>query len=49
MSKSTVHGYLRRADAAGLIWEAARGLDDAAIEARLFHDATRNEPPGACP
>lgn len=50
MSKGSVHAYLQRAEEAGLTWEAARGQDDAAIEARLFHDtAGRNEPPRRAP
>jgi transposase len=50
MSKGSVHAYLRRAEEAELTWEAARGLDDAAIEARLFHDTVgRNEPPRRVP
>jgi transposase len=50
MSKSSVHDYLRRATEAGLTWEAARDLDDAAVEAQLFqYVAGRNEPPRRVP
>jgi hypothetical protein len=49
MSKSSVHDYLRRAEQAGLRWEAARAMDDAAVEAKLFHAAGWNEPPRRLP
>ncbi|HEU5002594.1 MAG TPA: IS21 family transposase [Actinomycetota bacterium] len=38
--KSTVHEYLARAEAAGVSWPLPEGLDDAALEARLFPEPT---------
>lgn len=49
LSKGSVSDYLRRARAAGLTWEAARDLDDAELEARVFKAIGRNEPPARVP
>ena len=49
VSKGALSEYLRRAAAAGLTWEAARDLDDAEVEARLFRYPGRNEPPRRVP
>ena len=49
MSKGSVSDYLRRADEAGLTWEQARELDDAALEQRLFRAVGCNEPPERAP
>jgi len=45
IGETTVGDYLARARQAGLDWEAARALDEMAVEARLFRDPGRNEPP----
>src|SRR5260370_23711187 len=34
--KSTVYEYLARAEAAGIAWPLHEGLDEAAVEAKLF-------------
>jgi transposase len=39
-SSSTVQDYIGRAKAAGVCWPLADGLDDAALESRLFPSAT---------
>lgn len=44
LSKGSVHGYLQRATLAGLTWEMALDLDDAALEAKLFAAPERNVP-----
>jgi transposase len=44
VSKGAIGDYLCRAEKAGLTWEQARPLDDAAVEARLFRLIGRNEP-----
>jgi len=49
IGESTVGDYLARARAAGLRWEQARSLSDAEVEARLFRDGGRNEPPSRVP
>ncbi len=49
VSKGALSEYLRRAASAGLTWEAARDLDDAEVEARLFRYPGRNEPPRRVP
>jgi transposase len=49
VSKGTVSDYLRRAHEAGLTWEQARELDDAAVETRLFRLVGRSEPPRRVP
>ena len=49
MSKGSVHDYLRRADEAGMTWERARELDDAAVESQLFTAVGRSEPPERAP
>ncbi len=41
VSKGALGEYLRRAALAGLTWEAARDLDDAEVEARLFATPAR--------
>ena len=38
--KTTVYEYLARADAAGVSWPLPEGLDEAALEARLFPEAS---------
>jgi transposase len=45
VGESTVGDYLARARRAGIDWTAARALDEAELEAKLFRDAGRNEPP----
>jgi transposase len=46
----TVHGYLKRAQAAGLSWADAESLSDVEVEARLFRDQTdRNMPTARVP
>jgi transposase len=37
--KSTVYGYLARADAAGIGWPLPKGMDEAALQAKLFPPA----------
>jgi transposase len=49
LSKGSVSDYLKRAGAAGLTWEVARDLDDAQLEARVFKNVGRNEPPARVP
>jgi len=49
LSKRSVSDYLKRASAAGLTWESARNLDDAELEARVFKQVGRNEPPARIP
>ena len=49
MSKGSVNDYLRRADEAGMTWERARELDDAAVESQLFTAVGRSEPPERAP
>lgn len=44
VSKGAVSEYLKRASQAGLTWERARELDDAAVEDQLFRLVGRNEP-----
>ena len=44
VSKGAVGDYLRRATAHGLTWDEARGMDEAAVEARLFRLIGRGEP-----
>src|SRR3954471_3724798 len=45
----TVGAYIRRAADAGLSWEEASKLSDAEVEARLFQQMARNEPPARAP
>jgi transposase len=45
IGESTVGDYLARARRAGLDWDVARGLDEGEVDARLFRDVGRNEPP----
>ena len=49
VSKGTVSEYLRRAKVAGLTWEHARTMDDAAVESRLFRLVGQSEPPRRVP
>jgi transposase len=49
MSKGTVSDYLKRAHDAELGWDAATAMTDAEVEARLFKDVGRNEPPRRAP
>ena len=49
LSKGSVSDYLSRARRAGITWEAARALDDAELEAKLFRALGRNEPPNRVP
>jgi transposase len=46
---STVGGYLKRAEAAGLTWETAQDLSDAELEGRLFQRVGQNEPATRAP
>jgi transposase len=39
----TICGYLQRARAVGLSWEAVRGMTDTDVEAALFRDGGRNK------
>jgi transposase len=45
----TVGAYIRRAAQSGLGWEEASNLSDAEVEARLFEQVGRNEPPARAP
>lgn len=38
--KSTVYEYLARADAAGICWPLPEGMDEAAVDAKLFPEPT---------
>jgi transposase len=49
IGESTVGDYLARARKVGLTWDAAREQSDAEVEARLFRDVGRNEPPARVP
>lgn len=49
VGESTVGDYLRRARQAELSWECARELPDVELDAKLFRDAGRNEPPSRVP
>jgi transposase len=49
VARSTVGEYLARAEAAGLTWEIAEALGDAAVEARLFRQLGQNEPTTRAP
>jgi len=44
LKKTTVHDYLTRAKEAGLLWEKAKDLEDAAIEERLFPTSSSGVP-----
>ncbi len=46
---STVSGYVSRAEKAGLTWPEASAMSEADVEARLFRDVGRNEPPARVP
>ena len=49
ISRGSVSDYLERAKEAELMWEIARGLSDAEVEARLFQQLGRNEPSTRAP
>ena len=49
LSKGSVSDYLKRAATRGLTWPEARAMSDADVEARLFRDVGRNEPPDRAP
>src|SRR5690242_9528746 len=49
IGETTVGDYLSRARRAGLEWDSARGLSDVELEAMLFRDVGRNEPPARVP
>jgi len=49
ISRGSVSAYVERAERAGLTWELARELSDAEVEARLFQQVGRNEPPVRAP
>jgi len=49
IGETTVGDYLKRARACGLTWEEAWPLSDAEVQARLFRDGGRNEPPSRVP
>ena len=49
IGESTVGDYLVRARRSGVDWEAARSLGEAELEAKLFRDVGRNEPPARVP
>jgi transposase len=49
IGESTVSGYISRAEKAGLTWPEASAMTEADVEARLFRDAGRNEPPARIP
>ena len=44
LSKGSVYSYTQRAKEAGLGWEAAKDMDDAALEAKLFTAIGKSEP-----
>ncbi|HTQ43229.1 MAG TPA: IS21 family transposase [Polyangiaceae bacterium] len=49
IGESTVSGYVARAAKAGLTWPEASGMAETEVEARLFRDVGRNEPPARVP
>jgi len=49
LSKGSVGGYLQRAERAGITWPTVEPLTEAELEARLFKQLGRNEPPGRTP
>src|SRR5271170_4139761 len=49
IGESTVSGYVARAEKAGLTWPEAQAMTEADVEARLFRDNGRNEPPARVP
>jgi transposase len=49
LSKGSVSDYLRRAVTRGLAWPDAQSMSDADVEAYLFRDVGRNEPPSRAP
>lgn len=44
---SSVHKYLKRAEAAGIGWPLPEGWDEARLEAALFPEAATRQPPSA--
>ena len=48
-SPSTVGDYIRRAEVAGLTWPLPTGMDESALEARLFPPSKPNDSPRALP
>ena len=49
IGESTVSSYVERAAQAGVTWAEASSLTDGEVEARLFRDVGRNEPPARVP
>lgn len=49
LSAGAVHDYLSRAERAGVTWEVVATLSDAEVDARLFRNVGRNEPPARAP
>lgn len=49
IGETTVQSYLKRAEAAGLTWEATKGFSDVELEELLFRDVGRNEPIARAP
>jgi transposase len=49
IGESTVSGYISRAERVGLTWPEASAMTEADVEARLFRDVGRNEPPARVP
>src|SRR5262245_56951515 len=49
IGESTVSGYVARAEKAGLTWAEASAMTEPDVEARLFRDVGRNEPPARVP
>ena len=48
-SPSTVGDYIRRAEVAGLTWPLPTGMDESALEARLFPSVPPGNAPRALP
>ena len=49
IGETTVSEYVARARSAGVTWEIAKALSDVEVEAALFRDPGRNEPPARLP
>ena len=49
ISQSTVHGYLKRAESAGLSWPLLPDCDEAQLQERLFGDVWRGHRVSAVP
>ncbi len=47
IAASSVHKYLKRAEAAGIGWPLPEGWDEAKLEAALFPEAATLQPPSA--